>query len=92
VSELRSPGAWMIRAYVIGLATGTQAFTGGVGGAIFGTGVLAADLAKGAGWAINLTVAEWAIRRPAARRPPEGRRDHWVRYDPLRPADGRDTS
>ncbi len=23
------------------------------------------DLAKGAGWVINLAVAEWAIRRPA---------------------------
>jgi len=56
--------AWMIRAYAIGLAAGTQAFTEGVGGALFGTGVLAADLAKAAGWAINLTVAEWVIRRP----------------------------
>jgi hypothetical protein len=26
------------------------------------------DLAKGAGWVINLAVAEWAIRRPAVRR------------------------
>ena len=31
----------MIRAYAIGLAAGTQAFTEGIGGAIFGTGVLA---------------------------------------------------
>ncbi len=60
--------AWMIRAYAIGLAAGTQAFTGGIGGAIFGTGVLAADLAKGVGWVINLAVAEWAIRRPVHRR------------------------
>jgi Predicted membrane protein (DUF2306) len=28
----------------------------------------AADLAKGAGWVINLAVAEWALRRPARRR------------------------
>jgi hypothetical protein len=60
--------AWMVRAYAIGLAAGTQAFTGGVGGAIFGTGVLAADLAKLAGWVINLAVAEWAPRRPTPRR------------------------
>jgi uncharacterized membrane protein len=60
--------AWMIRAYAIGLAAGTQAFTGGIGGAVFGTGVLAADLAKVAGWLINLTIAQWAIRRPARRR------------------------
>jgi len=55
--------AWMIRAYAIGLAAGTQAFTGGVGGALFGTSALQGDLAKAAAWAINLAVAEWAIRR-----------------------------
>ncbi len=55
--------AWMIRAYAIALAAGTQAFTDGVGGAVFGTGVVPADLAKGAGWVINLAVAEWVIRR-----------------------------
>ncbi len=55
--------AWMIRAYAIGLAAGTQAFTGGVGGALFGTGVVQGDLAKAAAWAINLAVAEWVIRR-----------------------------
>lgn len=60
--------AWMIRAYAIGLAAGTQAFTEGVGGALFGTGELQGDLAKGAGWAINLAVAEWAVRGPARRR------------------------
>jgi hypothetical protein len=36
---------------------------------IFGTGVLAADLAKGAGWAINLAIAESVIRRTARHRP-----------------------
>jgi len=56
--------AWMIRAYAIGLAAGTQAFTGGVGDALFGTGARQGDLAKGAAWAINLAVAEWVIRRP----------------------------
>lgn len=60
--------AWMIRAYAIGLGAGTQAFTEGFGEALFGTGVLAADLEKGAGWAINLLVAEWAIRRTGHRR------------------------
>jgi hypothetical protein len=59
--------AWMIRAYAIGLAAGTQAFTDGIGGAVFGTGVLSADLAKGAGWVINLIVAEWVVRRPTRR-------------------------
>ncbi len=56
--------AWMIRAYALGLGAGTQVFTEGFGEALLGTGVVAGDLAKGAGWAINLAVAEWAIRRP----------------------------
>jgi len=60
--------AWMIRAYAIGLAAGMQVVTEGVGGAIFGTGELRGDLAKGAAWVINLAIAEWAIRRPARRR------------------------
>jgi uncharacterized membrane protein len=60
--------AWMIRAYAIALAAGTQTFTEGIAGAIVGTGELRMDLAKGAGWVINLTVAEWAIRHPVRRR------------------------
>lgn len=68
--------AWMIRAYAIALAAGTQAFTEGFGGAIFGTGELRGDLAKGAGWVINLAVAEWAIRRPGTSGPRRARRDH----------------
>jgi uncharacterized membrane protein len=60
--------AWMIRAYAIGLAAGTQVFTIGIVGASVGTGVLAGDLARGAAWLINLTVAEAAIRYPARRR------------------------
>jgi uncharacterized membrane protein len=67
--DIAAHRAWMIRGYAIGLAAGTQAFTEGIGGAVFGTGVLAADLAKGAGWVINLVVAEWAIRHPARCRP-----------------------
>jgi uncharacterized membrane protein len=71
--DIAAHRAWMIRAYAIGLAAGTQAFTAGIGGAIFGTGVLAADLAKGAAWVINLAVAEWTVRRPAPRPPPSRR-------------------
>ena len=62
--------AWMIRAYAIGIAAGTQAFTGGISEALFGVGVLQGDLAKGAGWVINLAIAEWVIRRqPRSQRP-----------------------
>jgi len=57
--------AWMIRAYAIGLAAGTQAFTGGIGVALFGHGALQGDLAMGSAWVINLAVAEWVIRRHA---------------------------
>lgn len=63
--DIAAHRAWMIRAYAIGVAAGTQAFTGGIGSALFGTGELRADLAKGAGWVINLAVAEWVIRHPA---------------------------
>jgi uncharacterized membrane protein len=60
--------AWMIRAYAIGMAAGTQVFTQGFGGAIFGTSELGMALLAGAGWVINLTVAELAIRRKTSRR------------------------
>jgi uncharacterized membrane protein len=66
--DIAAHRAWMIRAYALGLGAGTQVFTEGFGGAIFGTGVVAGDLAKGAGWILNLAVAEWAIRRPTRRR------------------------
>ena len=62
---------WMIRSFAIALVAGTQVFTLGFGGAIFGTGDLAQALMIVAAWGINLAVAEWAIRRPsrvAARR------------------------
>ncbi len=60
--------AWMIRAYAVGLAAGTQVFTEGVGEALLGTGEIRGDLLKGAGWVLNLAVAEWVIRLPARRR------------------------
>lgn len=60
--------AWMIRSYAIGLVAGTQAFTLGVGGAILGHGQMTTALLLVAAWGINLTVAEWAIRRRRPRR------------------------
>ena len=60
--------AWMIRSYAIGLVAGTQAFTLGIGGAIFGHGQVTTALLLVAAWAMNLTVAEWAIRRRRPRR------------------------
>jgi len=60
--------AWMTRAYALALGAGTQVFTQGIGQALFGTTELINDLGLGAGWAINLAVAEYVIRRPALRR------------------------
>jgi len=60
--------AWMTRAYALALGAGTQVFTKGIGNAVFGTSELTTDLCLGAGWAINLAVAEYVIRRPASRR------------------------
>jgi uncharacterized membrane protein len=60
--------AWMTRAYALALGAGTQAFTVGFGEAAFGAGVVRTDLMMAAAWAINLAIAEWVIRRPAARR------------------------
>jgi uncharacterized membrane protein len=54
---------WMIRAYALGLGAATQVFTLGFGEAVFGKTALNAALLNGAGWIINLAVAEWAIRR-----------------------------
>jgi uncharacterized membrane protein len=71
--DIAAHRAWMVRAYALSLGAGTQVFTEGFGEALLGTGVLAGDVAKGAGWAINLAVAELVVRRPASR-PPQRRR------------------
>ena len=71
--DIAAHQAWMIRAYAIALAAGTQAFTIGIGGAVLGHGVTRTDLSTGAGWVINLAVAEWAIRRSTTSGPLRGR-------------------
>ncbi|MEO7061996.1 MAG: DUF2306 domain-containing protein [Lapillicoccus sp.] len=63
--------AWMTRAYALALGAGTQAFTVGFGVAAFGSGVARHDLMMGAGWAINLAVAEVLIHRRSTRRAPQ---------------------
>ena len=56
--------AWMMRGYAIGLGAGTQVLTGMAGELIAGPpSELGNALLMGAGWAINLAVAEWVIRR-----------------------------
>lgn len=61
--DIEGHRAWMTRAYALGLGAGTQVLTQGFGGALLGSGVVTGDLLKGAGWVINLAVAEWVIRR-----------------------------
>ncbi len=54
----------MMRGYAIGLGAGTQVLTLLAGGLIVGPpNELGRALLMGAGWAINLAVAEWIIRR-----------------------------
>ncbi|MBG0738004.1 DUF2306 domain-containing protein [Paeniglutamicibacter antarcticus] len=68
--------AWMTRAYALALGAGTQVFTQGLGNAVFGTSGLTTTLMLGAGWAINLAVVEYCIRRRGRtlhRRPEPGR-------------------
>ena len=60
--------AWMTRAYALALGAGTQVITQGVGQAVFGISELTTDLGLGAGWMINLAVAEYIIRRPRVSR------------------------
>ena len=59
--------AWMTRAYALALGAATQLFTLGIGPAVVGPGQLTHDLSLGAAWIINLTVAEYLIRRSAHR-------------------------
>jgi uncharacterized membrane protein len=59
---------WMIRAYALAVAAGTQAFTQGIGEGLVGTSDLSTALSVTSGWVINLAVAEWIIRRPGLRR------------------------
>jgi uncharacterized membrane protein len=57
-------GDWMVRAYAIGLGAGTQVMTH-IPWLAFPAlhGELMRALCMGAGWAINLAVGEWTIRR-----------------------------
>jgi uncharacterized membrane protein len=62
-------GAWMIRAYAIGMGAGTQVITHLPYYVLVGTpGELARAVLMGAGWVINVIVAEWIIRRGSPNR------------------------
>lgn len=62
--DVKGHRAWMMRGYAIGLGAGTQVLTQLVGSLIPGTpNELSVALLMGAGWVINLAVAEWVLRK-----------------------------
>ncbi|MDQ0895053.1 DUF2306 domain-containing protein [Agromyces ramosus] len=73
--DVRVHSAWMTRAYAIALGAGTQVFTGLVGAILLGgePDALAWAVLMGAGWVINLAVAEVVIRRRVAGSGPASR-------------------
>ncbi len=62
--NIASHRAWIIRGYAIGQGAGSQVLTSIAWLLLVGTpGPIAGSLLLGAGWIINLAVAEWIIRR-----------------------------
>lgn len=67
--DFATHGAWMTRAYAIGLGAGTQVLTHLPWFLLVGKpGERARAVLMGAGWVINVVVAEWVIRRGSRRR------------------------
>lgn len=72
--DVATHSAWMTRAYAIGLGAGTQVFTFLPWTLVFGAPDEAMHaVLMGAGWVINLAVAEVVIRRRAMRSGPRSR-------------------
>jgi len=66
--DFASHGAWMIRGYAIGMGAGTQVFTHLPWFLLVGQpDEFSRAILMGAGWVINLVVAEWAIRARSLR-------------------------
>jgi uncharacterized membrane protein len=62
--DFAAHGAWMIRGYAIGLGAGTQVLTHLPWFILVGQpGETGRTVMMGAGWVINVIVAEWIIRR-----------------------------
>ncbi len=66
--DFTAHGEWMIRAYAIGMGAGTQVLTHLPYFLLVGPADESARaILMGAGWVINVLVAEWIIRRAPAR-------------------------
>jgi uncharacterized membrane protein len=78
--DFASHGAWMTRGYAIGLGAGTQVLTHLPWFILFGKpGETSRAVMMGAGWVINVVVAEWVIRRrSSATRPSSAPRDQRI--------------
>ena len=67
--DFASHGAWMTRAYAIGMGAGTQVLTHLPWLVLVGwPGEAERAVLMGAGWVVNLAVAEWVIRRGSSPR------------------------
>jgi len=65
--DFASHGAWMTRAYAIGMGAGTQVLTHLPWFILVGKpGETARTVLMGGAWVINVVVAEWIVRRKAA--------------------------
>jgi uncharacterized membrane protein len=82
--DITAHRAWMIRAYALSVAAGTQTVTEGIGEALLGVNDLSKFVGVTAGWVVNAAGAEWIIRRPATSRTPRITRDR--RTQQVRPA------
>jgi uncharacterized membrane protein len=68
--DFKAHGAWMLRAYAIGLGAGTQVLTHVPWFILVGKpGESARTVLMGAGWVINVLLAEWIIRGAQTRMP-----------------------
>jgi uncharacterized membrane protein len=69
--DFAAHGRWMIRGYAIGMGAGTQVLTHLPYFVLVGKpDELSRAVLMGAGWVINVVVAEWIIRRQPSRRAP----------------------
>ena len=67
--DFKAHGEWMMRGYAIGLGAGTQVLTHFPYFIVVGKPEeLGRTVMMGAGWVINVAVAEWVIRRGAVQR------------------------
>ena len=73
--DFAAHGAWMTRAYAIGMGAGTQVLTHLPWALLMDgkPGELPRAVMMGAGWVINVVVAEWIIRRRGRGRAPSPR-------------------